>query len=89
MSQDTSPFTRRLATNARTVEGLLERLALVLNREVDDRRRATKGRRDRAGAEIVGRDGPAERKLHVHVRVDCAGDHELAGGVDRPVRLHR
>ncbi|MBW0367771.1 polyprenyl synthetase family protein [Ensifer adhaerens] len=26
MSQDTSPFTRRLATNARTVEGLLERL---------------------------------------------------------------
>ncbi|NUS70217.1 MAG: polyprenyl synthetase family protein [Ensifer adhaerens] len=26
MSQDTSPFTRRLATNARAVEGLLERL---------------------------------------------------------------
>ncbi len=35
MSQDTSPFTRRLASNARAVEALLERL-LGTTTEVDE-----------------------------------------------------
>ena len=37
---------------------------------------------DRAGLEVVGRRRPAERHVEVRVRVDAAGDHELAGRVD-------
>ncbi len=57
----------------------------VLHGEVDDRGDPAPGRGDRAGLEVVGRDGAAERQLHVGVGVDPARDDVLAGGVDRTV----
>ncbi len=36
----------------------------------------------------VGRFSAAEGQLHVRVRIDPAGNDELAGGVDRLVHLH-
>ena len=67
----------------------MQRLAPVLNREVDDRRRAAERRGDRAGLEIVGRGRAAERHVHVGVHVDAAGQDELALGVDDPIGRHR
>ena len=58
-------------------------LAGALHGEVDDGGDATPRRGDRAGLERVGRGRAAERQLHVGVHVDAAGDHVLAGGVDR------
>ena len=40
--------------------GVVQRLAAVLNREVDDRRRAAEGRRHRPALEVVGRRRAAE-----------------------------
>ena len=62
--------------------------ASVLNREVDDRRRAAERRGDRAGLEVVGRRGAAERHVHVRVHVDAAGQDVLALGVDHLVGRH-
>ena len=70
------------------VEALAQRLALRLDGEVDDRRRAAEGRRARPRLERVLRERPAERQLHVGVDVDPARDHVLAGGVDRLVGGH-
>ena len=52
--------------------GLAQRLALVLDREVDDRRRAAVRRGDRARLEVVGRRRAAERHVEVRVDVDAA-----------------
>ena len=68
------------------VEALAQRLALALDGEVDDRRRAAEGRRASPGLERVLGEGPAERQLHVGVHVDRARDDPLAVRVDRPVR---
>ena len=68
---------------------VVQRLALVLDREVDDRRRAAEGGGDGAGLEVVGRGGAAERHVHVGVHVDAAGQDELALGVDDAVGRHR
>ena len=71
------------------VEPLAEGVALGLDGEVDDRRRPAEGRGPRAGLEGVLGERPAERQLHVGVRVDPARDDVLAGRVDRLVRRHR
>ena len=60
----------------------------LLHGEVDDAGGAARGGSDGACAEVVCRDGPAEGEVQVRVGVDAPGDHELAGGVDGPVRLY-
>ena len=67
---------------------VVQRLAAVLDREVDDRRRAAEGGSHRAGLEVVGGGGAAKRHVHVGVDVDAARQHVLAGGVDHLVRRH-
>ena len=69
-------------------EGVVQRLASVLDREVDDRRGAAERRGDGAGFEVVGRGRAAERHVHVGVDVDAAGQHVLALGVDHPIGRH-
>ena len=67
------------------VEAVPNRLTLDLHGEVDDRGGTTVGRGPGARLEVVRHVGAAEGKLEVGVDVDCAGDHQLAGGVDDPV----
>ena len=69
------------------VDRLDQRLAVILHGEVDDRRRSAVRRGDRAGVEVIGRGRAAERQFHVRVRVDAAGDDQLALGVDDVDRL--
>ncbi len=64
------------------VARLAQRLALVLDREVHDGRRAAVRGGDRAALEVVGRRRAAERHVEMRVRVDAARDHELARGVE-------
>src|SRR5215203_5429460 len=59
-----------------------------LQTEVDVARRAAEGRRDRPRGEVVAGDRPAERHLHVGVRVDRTRDDVLAARVDHLVGLH-
>src|SRR5947209_2880678 len=70
------------------VQALDERLPLVLHSEVNDGRRPAVRRRNRARAEVVGRFSPAERQLHVRVRVYAAGADEPSGGVNHAVGLN-
>src|SRR5215212_9940494 len=65
-----------------------EALARLLQTEVDVARRAAEGGRDRPRGEVVAGDRPAERHLHVGVRVDRARDDVLAARVDHLVGLH-
>ena len=67
------------------VEALAHVEPVALGGEVDDGGGAAPGRGPGAGLEVVGRDGAAERQLHVGVHVHPAGHHQLAGGVDHPV----
>ena len=67
------------------VEGGIEALAEVLDREVDEGRGAAVGGGDGAGLEVVGRRRPAERHVEVGVHVDAARHHQHAGGVDHGV----
>lgn len=60
-------------------------LAGVLDREVDDRRRAAPRRGPGPRLEAVRGEGPAEGHLHVRVGVDPARDHVLACRVDPAV----
>ena len=62
--------------------GVVQRLAAVLNGEVDDRGRSAVSRRDRARFEIVGRRRAAERHVEMRVHVDAAREEIFAGGVD-------
>ena len=64
------------------VEALAQRLALALDREVDDRGRPAERRCARPGLERVLGEGAAERQLHMGVDVDAARDDVLAGRVD-------
>src|SRR2546430_715450 len=43
--------------------------------------------RARAGLEIIGGRGAAERQLHVRVRIDAAGDDQFSFGVNFLVRF--
>jgi hypothetical protein len=63
------------------------RLALGLHRKIDDRGRPAKRRRPSAGKEIIARLRPAKRQLHMRMRIDPAGNDELAAGVDDFIRL--
>ena len=58
-------------------ESVVHVLARSLHREVDDRRGAAEGGRDRAGLEGVRGVRAAEGQLHVGVDVDAAGDDVL------------
>ena len=49
--------------------------AARLDGEIDDGGGAAESRGARAGFEIVGRSGAAERHVEMGVRVDAAGDH--------------
>ena len=60
----------------------LERLPHPLHGEIDDGRRAAEGRRDRAGVEVIRREGAPEGELHMCVDIDTAGDDVLACRVD-------
>ncbi len=64
------------------VERVAHARAARLDGEIDNGGRAAEGRGARAGFEIVGRGGAAERHVEVRVGVDAAGDHVHAGGVD-------
>ena len=61
--------------------GVHQRLLRVGDHEVDDARGAARQRGRRAGEEVVHGDGAHERQLHVGVRVNAAGQHVLAAGV--------
>ncbi|MDT4850132.1 hypothetical protein FQZ97_842730 [compost metagenome] len=63
-------------------KGVHQRLLRVGNHEVDDAGGATGQARRRAAEEVVGRHGAHEGQLHVGVRVDAAGHHVGAAGVD-------
>ena len=69
------------------VERVPHRLAAVLDGEVDEAGGAAERGGDRAGLEVVGRVGAAERHVEVRVHVDAAGHHVLARGVDRALGL--
>jgi hypothetical protein len=64
------------------VDGLAQRAVRVLEREVDQHRRAAGERRRRARVPVVGSDGAAERHVHVGVPVDEAWHQLRAGDVD-------
>ena len=68
------------------VDALDERLAFVLHGEVDDRRGAAVCCGARTGCKVVGSLRAAEGQFHVCVRIDAAGNHEFAGGIDDLVR---
>ena len=70
------------------IEPLAQRLALPLDREVDDRGRPAERGRARAGLECVLGERPAERQLHVGMDVDPARDDVAAGRVDGLVGGH-
>ncbi len=67
------------------VQPFAQRRAARLDGEVDDRGRPAEGRRPGPALEGVLGERAAERQLHVRVHVDRAGDHVLAGRVDRLV----
>ena len=60
------------------VEAVLQRLALVRAGEIDDHRRAAAQGAARAGVEVVGGRGVADVEVEVRMRVDEAGEKQLA-----------
>jgi hypothetical protein len=71
------------------VDRLAEALAFPLEGEVDDRRRPSAGRTDRADTPVVDGRVPAKRGVEVRVDVDRAREDVLAGGVDPLAALDR
>src|SRR5439155_21136198 len=71
------------------VEGLAERLAFVLDGEVNERGGAAKGGGDGAGLEIIGAGGAAEGHVKMSVNVNAAGDDEAASGVEDAAGIFR
>ena len=69
-----------LASSAMPLGGLGQGLAVVVLREGDEGGEPGMGRRQRARAPVV------VHRAQVHVAVDEAGQHDLAGGVDGAVR---
>ena len=66
------------------VERSSERATLLLDGEINNRRRATPSRRTRAGLEGVGGHRAAKRHFHVGVNVDAARDHVLCCCINDP-----
>ena len=64
------------------LDGLGQRAVEVLEREVDEHRRAAGERGRGAGVPVVGGDRAAERHVHVRVPVDEARHQLRAGDVD-------
>ena len=69
------------------VERMAHRAAAILDREVDQARRPAERGGDRAGLEVVGRRGAAERHVEMRMNVDAARQDVLSRGVDRTVGL--
>src|SRR5215213_6795877 len=69
-------------------ERVREALVRLLQTEVYVARRTAEGSRDRTRGEVVAGDRPAERHLHVGVRVYRARDNVLAARVDDLVGPH-
>ena len=63
--------------------GVHQRLLWIGNDEVDDARRPAAESGGGAREEVVGGRRAHERQLHVGVRVDAAGHHVAAAGVER------
>ena len=55
---------------------MAQRLAFILNREIDQRGRSAKSRGARAGFKIVGAGGASERHIQMGVHVDAAGNDD-------------
>ena len=64
------------------LQRLEQRLAGRRQAEIDHHRGAARRRRPRAALEIIGRIGAHERHFEMGVRVDAAGHHVAAGGVE-------
>ena len=71
------------------VQRVMKRLTVVLDREVDDRRRAAKRRGHGSRLEIVGRCRAAKRHVEMSMAVDAARDHIPTCRVERLVGRHR
>src|SRR5581483_10915087 len=66
----------------------LHRLAAHLHREGNDGRVAAAERRQRAATEVIRRAATFPGLLiHVAVTVDATGQHQLARGIDDPIRV--
>ena len=50
--------------------------------KINNRRRPPKRRGDGPALKIIRADRPTKRQLHVNVRIDPAGNHELAAGIN-------
>ena len=70
-----------------SIKGSSQRLASVLDGEIDERSRAPKRRRARAGFEIVGAGRAAEGHVEMSVHVDAARENVPVGGVDDLLRV--
>src|ERR1700746_3458032 len=64
------------------VEGMPQRLALVLNGKVNQRRRAAESRCARACLEIIGAGGASEGHVQMRVYVNAAGNNETIFGIE-------
>src|SRR5579862_7409743 len=60
-------------------ERLSQRLAFVLDREVDERGRASEGRSACASFEVVSAHRATERHVEMRMNVNSSGEHEFAG----------
>ena len=69
------------------IEALAKRLAVALDREVDDRRSPAPGRGRRPRGEVVRGEGAPEGQFHVGMDVHRAGHHVAAFGLDHLVRV--
>src|SRR5688572_12145295 len=70
------------------IDALNERLAFVLNCEVDDRRGSAVGCGACAGEKVIRGLSAAERKLHVSMWIDAPGNNQLAGGIYHFIHFH-
>jgi len=68
---------------------VVQRLTLVLNREVDHGRCAAMRSGDGARLEVIRRRRPAKRHVEMRVHIDAAGEEVLALCVDDAIRVHR
>ena len=64
------------------LQRVMQTLALARQREIDDHGGAARQRGTCAGFEIIRRIGAHERHFQMRVRVDPAGHHVAAGGVE-------
>jgi hypothetical protein len=64
------------------IKGLAKSLPFILDREIDQRGGAAKGRSNCAGLEIVGAGSSPEGHVQVGMHVDAPGDYEKSRGVN-------